>query len=92
MTELLRSLPVTVPRGKPEYEWLVYVRETAENTRSWHTNGFTLRELGKHVSGERKASEAGNLRILPEGKKIYPNDPCPCGSGRKYKHCCGRKQ
>lgn len=23
--------------------------------------------------------------------KIYPNDPCPCGSGKKYKHCCGRK-
>ena len=24
-------------------------------------------------------------------KKIYPNDPCPCGSGKKYKQCCGRK-
>ena len=23
--------------------------------------------------------------------KIYPNEPCPCGSGRKYKKCCGRK-
>ena len=23
--------------------------------------------------------------------KVYPNDPCPCGSGKKYKHCCGRK-
>jgi len=23
------------------------------------------------------------------GKKIQPNDPCPCGSGRKYKNCCG---
>ena len=23
-------------------------------------------------------------------KKIYPNDPCPCGSGKKYKHCCGK--
>lgn len=23
--------------------------------------------------------------------KIYPNDPCPCGSGKKYKKCCGRK-
>ena len=25
------------------------------------------------------------------GKKIYPNDPCPCGSGKKYKRCCGKK-
>ena len=23
--------------------------------------------------------------------KIYPNDPCPCGSGKKYKKCCGRR-
>ena len=23
-------------------------------------------------------------------KKIYPNDPCPCGSGKKFKKCCGR--
>ena len=26
-----------------------------------------------------------------ENKKVYPNDPCPCGSGKKYKNCCGRK-
>nr|WP_243131037.1 SEC-C metal-binding domain-containing protein [Dorea formicigenerans] len=25
-------------------------------------------------------------------KKVYPNDPCPCGSGEKYKKCCGKKQ
>lgn len=25
-----------------------------------------------------------------KGKKVYPNDPCPCGSGKKYKKCCGR--
>lgn len=24
-------------------------------------------------------------------KKVYPNDPCPCGSGKKYKKCCGKK-
>ncbi len=23
--------------------------------------------------------------------KVYPNDPCPCGSGKKYKKCCGKK-
>jgi len=31
---------------------------------------------------------AGTVRR--EGKKIYPNDPCPCGSGKKYKKCCGK--
>lgn len=33
-------------------------------------------------------------KIVPfrKEKKIYPNDPCPCGSGKKYKVCCGRKK
>lgn len=26
-----------------------------------------------------------------KGEKVYPNDPCPCGSGKKYKKCCGKK-
>ena len=25
-----------------------------------------------------------------ESRKVYPNDPCPCGSGKKFKKCCGR--
>ena len=28
---------------------------------------------------------------LVKEQKVYPNDPCPCGSGKKYKKCCGRK-
>lgn len=28
----------------------------------------------------------------PDGKKIYPNDPCPCNSGKKYKKCCGKNR
>ena len=35
------------------------------------------------LSADRKKMTAGT-------KKIYPNDPCPCGSGKKYKKCCGR--
>jgi len=27
---------------------------------------------------------------VPAGKKVGRNEPCPCGSGKKYKHCCGR--
>ena len=27
-----------------------------------------------------------------KGERIYPNDPCPCGSGKKYKKCCGKNQ
>ena len=35
-----------------------------------------------------KCKAAGTVRR--QGRKIYPNDPCPCGSGKKYKKCCGR--
>ena len=38
-----------------------------------------------------KAQKASGT-VRREGHKIYPNDPCPCGSGKKYKKCCGRNQ
>jgi preprotein translocase subunit SecA len=41
----------------------------------------TNKDEGASVKGPVKRAE----------KKIYPNDPCPCGSGRKYKNCCGRQ-
>lgn len=34
--------------------------------------------------------EAKKMNTIVKGKKIGRNDPCPCGSGKKYKHCCGR--
>jgi len=30
-----------------------------------------------------------NGNVVNVEKKVYPNDPCPCGSGKKYKKCCG---
>ncbi|MCR5485303.1 MAG: preprotein translocase subunit SecA [Clostridiales bacterium] len=38
-------------------------------------------------SGSSDGSEKG--RTVRKGKKVGPNDPCPCGSGKKYKNCCG---
>ena len=37
-------------------------------------------------------ADTGGKKPRPKvsGKKIGRNDPCPCGSGKKYKHCCGR--
>ena len=36
--------------------------------------------------------KAKKMNTIVKPKKIYPNDPCPCGSGKKYKNCCGRKK
>ena len=34
--------------------------------------------------------EAKKMNTVVKGKKVGRNDPCPCGSGKKYKYCCGR--
>ena len=46
-------------------------------------------EVAKPVSTNRDESVKGPVKRT--GVKVYPNDPCPCGSGLKYKQCCGRK-
>ena len=48
------------------------------------------REAVVKVTGTNKDESVGKAPVRRAEKKIGPNDPCPCGSGRKYKHCCGR--
>lgn len=48
------------------------------------------REQVAKVTGTNKDDTVQQGPVRREGKKIQPNDPCPCGSGKKYKHCCGR--
>ncbi|MDC7278776.1 SEC-C metal-binding domain-containing protein [Butyrivibrio fibrisolvens] len=42
------------------------------------------------ILGEIKPQLENMGMTVEIGKKVYPNDPCPCGSGKKYKKCCGR--
>ncbi len=49
------------------------------------------REQVAKVTGTNKDESAVRAPKKRADKKIYPNDPCPCGSGKKYKQCCGRK-
>ena len=55
------------------------------NLEEW--NDIFDEETSKALYKEQKSSTT----IVKE-KKIYPNDPCPCGSGKKYKKCCGRNK
>ena len=41
----------------------------------------------KELYKEQKRS----MTVVNETPKVYPNDPCPCGSGKKYKKCCGKR-
>ena len=49
------------------------------------------REQVAKVTGTNKDESAVRAPKKRADKKVYPNDPCPCGSGKKYKQCCGRK-
>ena len=46
--------------------------------------------LGEERKKELYKEQKSSTTIVKEAK-IYPNDPCPCGSGKKYKKCCGKK-
>ena len=48
-------------------------------------DGRLTEERRKELYKEQKSSTT-----IVKGKKIGRNDPCPCGSGKKYKHCCGK--
>ena len=49
------------------------------------------REPAAKVTGTNKDDTSVKAPKKRDVQKIYPNDPCPCGSGKKYKQCCGRK-
>jgi preprotein translocase subunit SecA len=44
------------------------------------------------VANASRGGDSGKPAEKVEGKKIGRNDPCPCGSGKKYKHCCGKSE
>ena len=49
------------------------------------------REPAAKVTGTNRDTSSVQAPKRREIRKIYPNDPCPCGSGKKFKQCCGRK-
>ncbi len=50
------------------------------------------REQVAKATGTNRDESLAKVPKKREEKKVYPNDPCPCGSGKKYKQCCGRKK
>ena len=53
------------------------------NLEEW--NDIFDEDTRKKLYKEQKESTT-----IHKDKKVYPNDPCPCGSGKKYKKCCGK--
>jgi uncharacterized protein YecA (UPF0149 family) len=85
--DLLASAGVVFSGIEQVNEVLRLILDVQNNTRRWNNFGHSPNEL--HVLSKSK--------ILPfpvnqssDTVKVGRNDPCPCGSGRKYKNCCGR--
>lgn len=93
--EMIKKMPV-LPEGKKPT--LVPMSSLAAEQLKQASN--ELQQMGFTVDLDSGADEVETV-FMPDGiaghtvkgtKKIYPNDPCPCGSGKKYKKCCGKSK
>ena len=57
-----------------------------------HQNEAPKREQVANPAAAGSSGTGDENRTVRKGKKIGRNDPCPCGSGKKYKKCCGRDE
>ena len=54
--------------------------------------GAALEAIESVDGGKKISTPENNQTVVNDGPKVGRNDPCPCGSGKKYKNCCGRNQ
>jgi hypothetical protein len=93
------NTPLEIIKSLPNHqEGMTVVPESSAVAKTLEKEREHLEQMGIHLDLD---SSATNIPILTfangldgqgEGgmKKVYPNDPCPCGSGKKFKKCCGR--
>jgi len=79
----------------PTFEFLQKLGDTFvyanNNTRLWLLKGHTPSELSGHRQPtEEKQSTDQKVVQFKQQNKVGRNEPCPCGSGKKYKRCCGK--
>lgn len=68
---------------------LCLLTDLSNHTIKWVYKGNTPVSVGK-LNAYPNSIVGKNIPIIKSEPKVYPNDPCPCGSGRKYKKCCAR--
>lgn len=88
--------PDGMPKG-PLPEGVILVPGSAVSAAVMQEHGDELRRAGVNFDVNASASRYAGKVVTPEGtvqrgrpRKVYPNDPCPCGSGRKFRDCHGR--
>lgn len=69
------------------------ILEVVDNQLRENNPPVTKESYDKLIDAGYSAREAKEkIGAIVKEKKVYPNDLCPCGSGKKYKKCCGRKK
>ncbi len=74
---------------------LMNIRKQNENAQRHETakiTGAALEAINSVDGGKKISTPEYSQTIVNDGPKVGRNDPCPCGSGKKYKNCCGRNQ
>ena len=66
-------------------------QEDVKREETAKITGAALQAINSLDNGEQIKSEV-NKTVVNEGPKVGRNDPCPCGSGKKYKNCCGKNK
>lgn len=84
--DLLEKNSIHFESMEQAQELLNLIMEVHNNTRLWANNGHTPNELFKL---EQPFLKSFSSNAPPKAEKVGRNDPCPCGSGLKYKKCCG---
>ena len=66
-------------------------QESVQITNATLANS-TIENVSRDNKTKKQAPSLGHIPVVNQGPKVGRNDPCPCGSGKKYKNCCGRDQ
>jgi len=83
MLEELANIGVEFENLAQINEMIKHIVPVVNVTRKWINKGYTMQELSPHTFDEKTGQK---VKVLDIGR----NEPCPCGSGKKYKKCCGR--
>ena len=82
---ILEKYNIVLDDEKQAQDFFSMLMNAANNTRKWHNKGYTPEEMMKFNS----KTESKSPVFINQHKQIWPNEKCPCGSGKKYKKCCG---
>jgi hypothetical protein len=85
--DLLREYDLSFTNEKQIQPFFDLLNNAHNNTRMWLNKGHTPNELIQFEK-EHYEKNGQDKTFVREHKKIGPNEPCPCGSGKKYKKCC----